>query len=467
MNTKKHNQRKRKRGEKNLFWLVKSTMVGSTQLLLFNRKPYKYKISFSKYADQYKDKSMWFSIHGETYLRNNAVDKFIVETPAQIAADIGVERTRAQGIEQSLQNQIGNLENLTTPVTSNLVASDNSLQSQIDAIVAKTDVVDVVSCYDRGSDTSKSDVVHYPTADLGNNDILKVLVDETHDDEVSYYRWVLNNPQDPSQGGTWNYIGSVGEYYTRAQADERFVHLDQSESIQGTKTFLNRDLYIKSSTLDRTDATQTGYLHLGFKDKNDIELGHVKSILDNGKITTNLAVTTNPSSNAYAGIDVTYDTTTNVLTTSAQTPTSDVATSTTSKQIATVGWVNTVGNNVVHLSGTETIAGSKTFSGTIIVPTPTANSHAATKKYVDDVVSGQTQIPSFGPSDAYSCLAVSQSGDSLFWRPVRDLTKLNDLDDTVVSNPSNGQTLVWDSSAASGGGAWVNSNQVSATIKYW
>jgi hypothetical protein len=51
-------------------------LIGSKSLLLFNRKPYKYKISFSKYADQYKDKSMWFSIHGETYLRNNAVDKF-------------------------------------------------------------------------------------------------------------------------------------------------------------------------------------------------------------------------------------------------------------------------------------------------------------------------------------------------------------------------------------------------------
>lgn len=73
MNTKKHNQRKRKRGEKNLFWLVKSTMVGSTQLLLFNRKPYK--ISYPEY-DRYKDKSMWFSIHGETYLKNDAVNKF-------------------------------------------------------------------------------------------------------------------------------------------------------------------------------------------------------------------------------------------------------------------------------------------------------------------------------------------------------------------------------------------------------
>jgi hypothetical protein len=39
--------------------------------------------------------------------------------------------------------------------------------------------------------------------------------------------------------------------------------------------------------------------------------------------------------------------------------------------------------SVVHLSGGETIAGSKTFSSAPIVPTPTQNGHAATKSYVD------------------------------------------------------------------------------------
>ena len=42
------------------------------------------------------------------------------------------------------------------------------------------------------------------------------------------------------------------------------------------------------------------------------------------------------------------------------------------------------------LSTDQTISGNKTFSGTTIVATPTANSHAATKEYVDTAVSGAT-----------------------------------------------------------------------------
>lgn len=44
---------------------------------------------------------------------------------------------------------------------------------------------------------------------------------------------------------------------------------------------------------------------------------------------------------------------------------SGVTTSTSNEQIATTGWVNTVGNNVVHRTGNETIFGTKTFSNTI------------------------------------------------------------------------------------------------------
>jgi hypothetical protein len=38
------------------------------------------------------------------------------------------------------------------------------------------------------------------------------------------------------------------------------------------------------------------------------------------------------------------------------------------------------------LTSSQTISGNKTFTGTVIVPTPTANTHATTKLYVDDLV---------------------------------------------------------------------------------
>ena len=41
----------------------------------------------------------------------------------------------------------------------------------------------------------------------------------------------------------------------------------------------------------------------------------------------------------------------------------------------------------VNLTGAQTISGNKTFTGTVIVPTPTSNTHAATKAYVDTAVS--------------------------------------------------------------------------------
>ncbi|MFZ1301108.1 MAG: hypothetical protein WAQ27_00815, partial [Candidatus Microsaccharimonas sp.] len=44
-------------------------------------------------------------------------------------------------------------------------------------------------------------------------------------------------------------------------------------------------------------------------------------------------------------------------------------------------------NSVVHTQGMETVGGSKTFLAPLTVPTPTQNSHAATKAYVDATTS--------------------------------------------------------------------------------
>lgn len=58
-------------------------------------------------------------------------------------------------------------------------------------------------------------------------------------------------------------------------------------------------------------------------------------------------------------------------------------------------------STVVHDTGTETIAGVKTFSSSPVVPTPTTDMQAATKKYVDDTAgSGGGSAPLvLGPSD--------------------------------------------------------------------
>ncbi len=65
----------------------------------------------------------------------------------------------------------------------------------------------------------------------------------------------------------------------------------------------------------------------------------------------------------------------------------------------------------VLLGGTQTIAGTKTFSSNPIVPTPSSGGHATTKAYVDDLIAAITAALSF-PSGAVLpfCTASAPSG---------------------------------------------------------
>lgn len=86
--------------------------------------------------------------------------------------------------------------------------ADAGLQEQIDAIVASSDVVDIVGTY--------AALQAYDTSKLHDNDIIKVLTDETRDDAITYYRWDADT-------STWSYIGAEGPFYTKAESDATFV----------------------------------------------------------------------------------------------------------------------------------------------------------------------------------------------------------------------------------------------------
>lgn len=107
--------------------------------------------------------------------------------------------------QQNLANEVTNREN-----------ADNALQSQIDAISASSDVVDIVGTY--------AELQNYDTSGLGDNDIIKVLQDSTQNDATTYYRWSTTTQ-------TFTLIGQEGPYYTKAAADAQFV--PQTRTING------------------------------------------------------------------------------------------------------------------------------------------------------------------------------------------------------------------------------------------
>ena len=108
-------------------------------------------------------------------------------------------------IPKELLDRIDNLETGLADEIKTREATDKALQQEIDDLKNSPDVVDIVATY--------ADLQSYDTSKLGDNDIVRVLEDETHDDESSYYRWDKTNSQ-------WVYIGSVEGYYTKDQTDE-------------------------------------------------------------------------------------------------------------------------------------------------------------------------------------------------------------------------------------------------------
>lgn len=67
------------------------------------------------------------------------------------------------------------------------------VEDEVERLKNNPDVVDIVDTY--------ADLEAYDTAGLGDNDIIRVLQDETHDGKSAYYRW-------STASKTWTFIGA-------------------------------------------------------------------------------------------------------------------------------------------------------------------------------------------------------------------------------------------------------------------
>lgn len=152
-------------------------------------------------------------------------------------------------------------------------AADLELQGQIDAISSASDVVDVVGTY--------AELQSYDTSKLSDNDIIKVLTDETHDDAISYYRW-------NDTTNVFTYIGSQGPFYTKSETDATFV--PQTRTINGKG--LNSDVVLTAADVNALPASTV------IPTVNDATL----TIQKNG--TTVTTFTANSAQNATANISV-------------------------------------------------------------------------------------------------------------------------------------------------------------------
>lgn len=136
----------------------------------------------------------------------------------QLAVDMSGDGADQTASKADVEEAVTKLEDADAGIREDLESEattrqerDGELQSQIDAVVNSSDVKDVVG--------TKAELNAYDKSTLGDNDIIKVLKDESEDDATTYYRYVKAE-------NDFKVIGEIGPYYTKAEADDKFISGD-------------------------------------------------------------------------------------------------------------------------------------------------------------------------------------------------------------------------------------------------
>lgn len=149
----------------------------------------------------YKNVLLVYEANNHTYLYNSD------GIPTNLSLDISELEERMDDAEGAIIILQDGVENLGLDLVAESGArkdADDALEQEIEDLKNSPDVVDIVATY--------ADLQAYDTSALGDKDVIRVLADETHDGESTYYRWSKN-------AETWTFIGATGPYYTKNETD--------------------------------------------------------------------------------------------------------------------------------------------------------------------------------------------------------------------------------------------------------
>ena len=173
----------------------------------------------------------------QKHINNEEASRILEDN--NLSARINEEISRAEAAETLIQSnldvEIKRATAVETKETSERKDGDKLLQGQIDAINAKSDVVDVVG--------TKQELIDY-IKPLTENDIVKVLKDESREGATTYYR--CSGKDEATSKYIWIFIGTQGPYYTQAESDDRFVN--RNVTINGKA--LTSNIRLSHSDLD-------------------------------------------------------------------------------------------------------------------------------------------------------------------------------------------------------------------------
>jgi len=210
----------------------------------------------------------------------------ISATDTKYSAGTGLSLTGTQFSVNT--NTIATKQDITNEATTRENA-DINLQGQIDAISASSDVTDIVGTY--------AELQAYDTTHLKDNDIIKVLQDESKDGETTYYRWSTTTQN-------FTLIGEEGPYYTKSATDLLLAD-KQDKLTAGSNIAIAPD-----NTISATDTTYTAGTNVQISSGNVISATDTTYSAGNGLSLNGTAFsvdTTTIQPKLTAGSNITID----------------------------------------------------------------------------------------------------------------------------------------------------------------
>lgn len=158
------------------------------------------------------------------------------------------------GVPTLVERSVGDLETIVNRIERNLTKevadrkkADDDLQQEIDDIKNSPDVVDIVATY--------ADLEAYDTSKLGDNDIVRVLEDESHGGQSTYYRWDKHNE-------AWTYIGTIGNSEFTVLTDDDANYTDPGTGDEFIALWLlpsGKYMLDDNSTIEMVSRIDDGY----------------------------------------------------------------------------------------------------------------------------------------------------------------------------------------------------------------
>lgn len=162
-------------------------------------------------------------------------DKATQANATAIETLTGTVNSNKTATDAAIAKETADRKSADTTLQGNLDKKAQELQKQIDAITSASDVEDVVG--------TKAELDEYETSKLFDNNIIKVLKDESQDNATTYYRW-------DTETSAFTLIGSEGPFYTIAQTDTKL-------NTKQNKLTAGENIQIVGDTISATDTNTT------------------------------------------------------------------------------------------------------------------------------------------------------------------------------------------------------------------